>query len=443
MRDVAKRADLPDVLPRGLYRGVSLRPDGSGFYYAAQSRQTGIRIRYHALGTPPGQDVEVFGERLRARASGSARTSPRTAGSLLLAVQHGWARNEIFVQDARRRRGPSARSSRTSRRTSAPEFAGDRLIVQTDWKAPRWRIVEVDLADPTPERWREIVPEGPDAIQDFVPVGGKLIVHYLHDVASRLRALLARGHGRWGARPARPRQRELVPGSLDRRRALLRLLVLHDAACDLPCRCADAQGRALVAAEVPFDPSAYETKQVWYASKDGTKVPMFVTHRQGLVLDGRRPTLLYGYGGLQRQPPARLQPCRGLVDRAGRRLRRAQPARGRRVRRGVAPRGHAREEAERLRRLHRRRGVADRGNRYTEPEPPRDPRRQQRRPARGRRPHAAARAVPRGPLRLPGPRHDRVPPLREQQPARPSSSTATPRSPTSSSSSSPTRRTRR
>ena len=62
VRDVDTRTDRPDVLPRALYRGVSLMPDGSGFYYARQDRRTGIRIRYHALGRPPSEDREVFGK---------------------------------------------------------------------------------------------------------------------------------------------------------------------------------------------------------------------------------------------------------------------------------------------------------------------------------------------------------------------------------------------
>ena len=295
VRDVGRRADLADVLPRGLYRGVSLRPDGSGFYYAAQSRQTGIRIRYHALGTPPSEDREVFGSGYGPSQWVGAQVS-ENGRHLLLTVQHGWARNEVFVQDLR---GPGAVRTivRDLDAHFRPEFAGDRLIVQTDWKAPRWRIVEVDLADPAPERWREIVPEGPDAIQGFVAVGGKLLVHYLHDVGSQIKLFSLDGRplgelplpglGSAGSFQGRGDEDELFFDftSYTTPHATYR--------ADVRTGHVETWWRP----EVPFDSAAYETKQVWYSSKDGTRVPMFVTERRGLALDGRRPTLLTGYGG--------------------------------------------------------------------------------------------------------------------------------------------------
>ena len=295
VRDVAKREDLADVLPRQLYRGASLRPDGQGFYYAVQDRRTGIRIRYHAMGTPIASDVEVFGQGygpgqwINAQVSESGRY-------LLIGVQHGWARNEVFVQDLATG-GPPRAIVKDIDAHFRPDFAGDRLIVQTDWKAPRWRIVEIPLDDPRPERWREIVPQGPDAIQGFAPAGGRLIVHELRNVASRLRVVSLEGRplgelqlpgpGSVAALQARWTDEEVFfafnaytsPGSTWR--------------ADVRTLKTEAWWRP----DVPFDSAAYETEQAWYASKDGTKVPMFVTHRKALPKDGRRPTLLHGYGG--------------------------------------------------------------------------------------------------------------------------------------------------
>jgi prolyl oligopeptidase len=295
VRDVGRRADLADVLPRGLYRGASLLPDGSGFYYAAQSRQTGIRIRYHALGTPPSEDREVFGSGYGPRQWVGAQVS-ENGRHLLLTVQHGWARNEVFVQDP-----PGLGAVRTIVRDIdahfRPDFAGDRLIVQTDWKAPRWRIVEVDLTDPAPERWREVVPEGPDAIQGFAAVGGRLLVHYLHDVGSQIKLFSLDGKplgemplpgiGSAGSFEGRWDDDEIFFdfASYTTPRATYR--------GDVRTGHVETWWRP----QVPFDPAAYETKQVWYASKDGTRIPMFVTQRRGLALDGERPTLLTGYGG--------------------------------------------------------------------------------------------------------------------------------------------------
>jgi prolyl oligopeptidase len=418
VRDVAKRADLPDTLPRGLYRGVSLKPDGSGFYYSAQNRQTGIRVRYHAMGTAPEKDVEVFGAGYGPSQWIGADVA-ENGKHLLLNVQHGWARNEVFVQDLTS--GPAAPVRTIVKDVEAhfrPQFAGDRLILQTDWKAPRWRIVEVDLADPSPARWREIVPEGPDTIQDFVLAGGMVVVHALHDVASsvrlysldgaRLGELPMPGPGSAGSFQARWSDDEVFFdfNSYTTPRTTYR---------------ADVKTKKVAPwwrPEVPFASASYETKQVWYASKDGTRVPMFVTHRKGLVLDGRRPTLLTGYGGFNVSIlPGFSATAAWWIEQGG--VFAVPNLRGGgELRRGLASRGHARPEAERLRRLHLCRGVADRQPLHGA-EPPRHPRGQQRRPRSWGGVHPAARAVPRRALRFPRPRHARLLPFPQQQPARP------------------------
>jgi prolyl oligopeptidase len=295
VRDVARRADLPDVLPRGLYRGVSLEPDGSGFYYAFQDRRTGVRIRRHAMGTPPARDVEVFGSGYGPSQWIGASVS-ETGKHLLVTVQHGWARNEVFVQDLAAA-GPIRTIVKDVEAHFRPAFAGERLIVQTDWKAPRWRIVEVDLADPAPERWREIVPEGADAIQGFVPVGGKLVVHYLRNVTSRLALVSLEGKVTGELALPGPGSASALQGRWDGDEAFFGF-TSHTTPrgtyrADLRSGTVEQWWRP----QVPFESEAYETKQVWYASKDGTKVPMFVSHRKGLAPDGQRPTLLTGYGG--------------------------------------------------------------------------------------------------------------------------------------------------
>jgi prolyl oligopeptidase len=103
--------------------------------------------------------------------------------------------------------------------------------------------------------------------------------------------------------------------------------------------------------EVAFDATAFESTQVFYTSKDGTRVPMYLTHKKGLALDGKNPTILYGYGGfnLALTPAFDVSVLGAGLARAGRRLRHPQPARRRRVRRGVAQGRHQAAQAERLR----------------------------------------------------------------------------------------------
>jgi prolyl oligopeptidase len=295
VRDVATRADRPDVLPRGLYRGVSLTPDARGFYYAAQSRKDGIRIRYHALGTPPSQDVQVFGSEYGPGQWIGADVS-ESGRYVLFGVQHGWAKNEIFVRE-RSGTGPALTIVKGIDAHFRPVFAGDRLIVQTDWKAPRWRIVEVDLADPAPEKWREIVPEGEDTIQSVTPVGGRLLVHSLRDVSSRLRVYSLDGKALGDVALPGPGSVSSIQGRFGQDEVFFTFTSYTTPASTLRADVRTLAVETWWRPEVPFESAAYETKQVWYPSKDGTRVPMFVVHRRGLALDGRRPTLLFGYGG--------------------------------------------------------------------------------------------------------------------------------------------------
>src|SRR5262245_4624048 len=169
--------------------------------------------------------------------------------------------------------------------------------MKTDLDAPRGRVVVVDLKDPAREKWREVVPQGPDAIQEIAVAGGRVFVHRLHDVSSRLEVFSPDGKrlkeialpglgtatiptGRWGGREAfYTFQSFVVPRTTYR------------------YEIAKGDSRIWVRDLAPIDSSRFEVHQVWYPSKDGTKIPMFLVHRQGLKVDGDRPTLLYGYGG--------------------------------------------------------------------------------------------------------------------------------------------------
>jgi prolyl oligopeptidase len=181
--DVDKRKDV-DQLPNALYRGVSMKKDGSSFYYNLQRRDTGIRVFYHAIGADASKDVEVFGKGYGPDKwiGGSVSEDGKY---LLFGAQHGWARNEIYLQKLPG--GPIQTIVNDIDAHFNPWFAGDRLVMQTDWQAPNQRIVVVDPNDPAREKWREIVPEGRDAIAGFSLVGGKLFVNYLHNVTTQIK----------------------------------------------------------------------------------------------------------------------------------------------------------------------------------------------------------------------------------------------------------------
>jgi prolyl oligopeptidase len=295
LMDVETRRDLPDRLPRALYFGPSLKKDKSGFYYSLRDRGKGTRVYYHAMGTDPAQDKEIFGQGYGPDKWVSAGVS-EDGRYLLLTVGHGWTKTEVYVQDIAGN-GPIRPIVTDIDAKFSPWFAGDRLVMQTDWEASNRRILSVDLNDPAREKWREIVPAGADAIQGFSLVGGKLFVHYLHNVATQIKIFDLEGHplgkialpglGAAGAPNGRWDSNEgfFSFSSYTTPRVTYRYDV--------------AIGRKTVWArdKVPVQSGQFVVRQVWYESRDGTKVPMFLIHKKGLRPDGKRPTLLYGYGG--------------------------------------------------------------------------------------------------------------------------------------------------
>jgi len=290
--DVDKRNDV-EQLPNALYRGVSMKTDGSGFYYNLQRRDTGLRVFYHAIGTDRSKDVEVFGKGYGPDkwVFGSVSEDGKY---LLFGVAHGWARDEVYVQKLPD--GPIQTIVNDLPAHFEAGFAGDKLVMQTDWQAPNQRIMVVDLNNPAREKWREIIPEGRDAIAGFSLAGGKLFVTYLHNVTSQIKIFSLDGKalgevslpglgsaglgGRWNSNEAFFSFRSFVtPQTIYR----------YDVKT--------GKSELWAQPKVPFKSDDFEVRQVWYSSKDGTKVPMFLVHKKGLQPDGKLPVLLYGYGG--------------------------------------------------------------------------------------------------------------------------------------------------
>jgi len=305
--DVDARRELADRLPKGLYSGFEFNRDGSGFYYARRSRQTGSRVLYHALGTDPARDAELFG----AGSTIDQFVSPRVSedgNTLLIVVHHGWVKTEIYMKDLKTD-GPVRPLVKGIDANFRLDWADDhKLVLMTAWQAPRRRLFLVDLDHPAEANWREIVPESSDSVENFAVIGGKLFVRYLHNVASVIRIFSLEGKplgevklpglgsgnisGRWNSpEGVLSFASFIMPNSIS----------LYD----LPTGATTLWFQPPV--QIPSE--LFETEQVWYNSKDGTRVPMFLVHKKGLKPDGNRPVLLYGYGGFNVSQTPRFMPA--------------------------------------------------------------------------------------------------------------------------------------
>jgi len=283
-----------DEMPRARYAGFHLSADRAGAFYSVMT-PAGSRVRFHKLGTDASTDVELFGSDTGPKQFVGVSLS-EDRRTLVYSVSTGWDRDQLFVQGADRAAPPVELTKGLTGKFSL-DLAGGHAFLFTDWKAPRGRVMKVDLAKPHYENWKEIVPETDAAIQGVTAVDGKLFVNYLRNVASQIRIFTPSGEplgeiplpglgtaggpfGRW----ARPEvfftfSSFLEPAGIRR----------FDAATK--------QTSVWFAPKIPFDGSRFTTEQVQVRSKDGTAVPVFIVRRKELALDGSHPTLLYGYGG--------------------------------------------------------------------------------------------------------------------------------------------------
>jgi prolyl oligopeptidase len=309
VRDVASGRDLPDEIGWAKFTGASWRKDGSGFYYSGyapvpegESLKAPSRyhtVFFHKLGTPRSEDAQIYVRKddpdwfVGATVTDDGRY-------LVVTANHGTdVKNTVLVADL------GSTDSAVKPLIAEPHanytFLGNiasTLYLQTDDDAPRYRIIAIDLAKPDRAHWRTVVKESQDTLDSASLVGHQLIAQYLHDAHSVVRRyspdgkplgeLKLPGLGTTSGFAGRLEDTVTYYGYTDYTtpESIYRL--------DLKTGRTDLWRTPQLAA---FKPSDFETQQVFFKSKDGTRVPMFVTARKGTVLDGRNPTILYGYGG--------------------------------------------------------------------------------------------------------------------------------------------------
>ncbi len=294
--DVESRKDLPDALPKGRYFGLSLMPDKSGVYYTLGTPQ-GPRVYWHKLGAEVAADKEVFGQGYGPEIIIGSDVS-ENGHYLLLHVVHGSAadQTEIFVQDLRAHGVVTPVINSVAARFIG-QFAGDLLIVHTNWKAPKSRILAVDLKNPSQDHWREVVPEGDAVIEGASAVGGLLGVYYTKNASSVVK--LFDLDGKLVREVPLPAIGSVsgFSGRWNRNEAFYSFTSFHIPTTIFRYDVTTGAQQVWAKLNVPIDTEKFEVKQVWYTSKDGTKVPMFLVYAKGTKLDGANPTLLTGYGG--------------------------------------------------------------------------------------------------------------------------------------------------
>ncbi|WP_338288972.1 prolyl oligopeptidase family serine peptidase [Luteolibacter sp. LG18] len=314
VRDTTTAKDLKDVVKWVKFSGIGWAKDGGGFYYSRYDEPkkgealTGTnefqKFYFHKLGTPQSADVLVY-ERKDHPTWGIGGGVTEDGGYLVITCSEGTEEKTIvFYKDLSK---PDSKVvdllPDNDAEYSFIDNEGPVFYFKTDLNASRGRVIAIDTREPARDKWKEIIPESKDLLEGVSTVGGVLTCHYLQDAKAALKSYDHQGKF----------LRDIpLPGigsiyGLEGRKEYKETYYNFSGFTQpgTVYRLDPVTGESTLwrQPKVHFNPDDFETKQVFYPSKDGTKVPMFIVHKKGLKLDGTNPTLLYGYGGFAISSP--------------------------------------------------------------------------------------------------------------------------------------------
>ena len=303
--DIESKKIVEDTLVDIKFSGMSWYKN-EGFYYSSYDKPKGSelsaktdqhKVYYHKLGTPQKEDQLIFGGKASEKHRyiyGSVTEDDRY---LIISPRVSTSGNKLYIKDLTQ---PNSKLVEIIGNTDNDTYVlvneGSKLFLVTNLNAPNKKIVTVDASNPTPENWVDFIPETKNVLSPST-AGGYFFTEYMVDAVSKVmqydydgklvREVKLPGVGSAAGFGAKKEEKELyysftnyvTPGSIYK--------------YDIE----NGTSELFRKPDIDFNPENYESKQVFYASKDGTKVPMIITHKKGLELNGKNPTILYGYGG--------------------------------------------------------------------------------------------------------------------------------------------------
>jgi prolyl oligopeptidase len=307
VRDVDTGKDLPDLIKWVKFSGASWSKDGKGFYYSRYDEPKGTALRdanyfqklyYHKLGTPQTEDKLIY-ERPDNKELGFGGSVTNDGHYLVIFVWQGTSpKNRLYYKDLTK---PDSEVVRLLDDFDAEyrfvDNDGPVFWIRTDLDAPRGKLIAIDTRHPEKANWKTVVEQGADKLEDVNVVDNLFLIGYLKDAKTEvrvhnlqgkfLRSVDLPGIGTAAGFGGKRKDKEtfysfnsfISPTKIYR----------YDPET--------GESSIFKQPKVDFDATKYETKQVFYNSKDGTRIPMFLTYKKELKLDGQNPTLLYAYGG--------------------------------------------------------------------------------------------------------------------------------------------------
>jgi prolyl oligopeptidase len=309
IKDIKTGKTLEDHIKWVKFSGISWK--GNGFFYSAydapkdgkdySAKNEFHKIYYHSVGTTQQKDVLIYEDKENALRNFGVSVS-EDQKYIVLSGSEGTSGNNLKTADISKWKSGKEISWKAvvDGFESDFEFVGQLpsgLLFITNAKAPNNRLLLIDPKNPSQTNWKEIIPENTSVLESVTLCNGKMIAKYLEDVSSRLKVFSTEGKF----------EKEIELPGLGMAGGLQSsfkdsLLYYSFVSFTFPSRIMKINmktGKSSVyfQPEIDFDSENYETKQVFFTSKDGTKIPMFITHKKGLNIDGKNPTFLFGYGG--------------------------------------------------------------------------------------------------------------------------------------------------
>ncbi|MGA9767779.1 MAG: prolyl oligopeptidase family serine peptidase [Blastocatellia bacterium] len=307
--EINSRKALPDLIRWVKISGASWQ--GDGFYYSRypepehgkelSTKNENHQVFYHRVGTGQAEDELIYEDKANPLRFHSVFTSEdeRFAFLNISDRSKGKRGNAIFYRDSLK--GQKAFKPIVADvgddNISVIDNIGDKLLLYTDKNAPNGRVALFEPQTPAETNWKVILPEKPEPLENVTTAGGKIFATYLKDVMTRVYVYSVTGRLENEIALPAPGTAGGFGGNSDDKFVFYSFNSFTYPGTIFKYDIATKKSALYLAPQVDFKPSDYETRQVFYRSKNGTKVPMFITHRKGVKLDGNNPTLLYDYGG--------------------------------------------------------------------------------------------------------------------------------------------------
>jgi prolyl oligopeptidase len=311
IRDLETGKDLSDEIPYTRAASVAWLKDKSGFYYSHLPKPETVakgdegyyrKIYFHKIGTDPAKDELVFKKELPKEYWQSVQLSENER-YLIVSVGETFSRTAIYVKDLKAKTSDFVLLTHNKDASFHGDVVGNTLYLQTSYNASRNRIIAIDLTTdlkkPDEKNWKTIVPEQDATLEGFNIIDGKLVVNFLQDASTRLKIFSL--DGKFEKDIPLPTL-GTASGVAGEQSGTMGLFSFSSYFFPPIIYKVDMKSGTLEVFEQitpTFDLTAYETKQFFYVSKDGMKIPMFIVSKKGVKQDGTNPTWLYGYGGFE------------------------------------------------------------------------------------------------------------------------------------------------